>query len=181
MLLDFDGTRYLVELRWSDRPLDFRQLAPHLVTLYGCPDLRRLFISSSGFTEQAIRDLGSILPLRLVLCQLQESSLLEEGRDLKELLRDKVRAAETKQKPQVADSSRKPRPSATGEFLVLDVARRQGSVAAKMRGQDKAELARCQQLSGAARRSEPVRDEGGSSGTLTPERLINESWVLLSG
>ena len=105
MLIDFDGTRYLVELRWSDRPLDFRQLAPHLVTLYGCPDLRGLLISSSGFTDQAFRDLGSILPLRLVLCQLQEIVLLlEEGRDLKELLRAKVLAAETEQKPLAADS-----------------------------------------------------------------------------
>ena len=86
--LKANGTRYLVELRWSDRPLDFRQLAPHLVTLYGCPDFRGLLISSSGFTDQAIRDLGLILPLRLVLCQLQEIVLLlEEGRDLKELLR----------------------------------------------------------------------------------------------
>ena len=103
--IDLDGTRYLVELRWSDRPLDFRQLAPHLVTLYGWPDLRGLLISSSGFTDQAIRDLGSILPPRLVLCRLQEIVLLlEEGRDLKELLRAKVRAAESEQKPLAPDS-----------------------------------------------------------------------------
>jgi len=99
LLIDFDGTRYLVELRWADRPLDFRQLAPHLVTLYGWPDLRGLLISSSGFTDQAIRDLGSILPPRLVLCRLQEIVLLlEEGRDLKGLLRAKIRAAEAEQK-----------------------------------------------------------------------------------
>ena len=53
-----------------------------------CPDLRGLLISSSGFTDQAIRDLSSILPQRLVLCQLQEIVLLlEQGRDLKKLLR----------------------------------------------------------------------------------------------
>jgi DNA replication protein DnaC len=52
------------------------------------------------FTEQAIRDLGSIQPPRLVLCQLEELVLLvEQGRDLKKLLRAKVRAAETEQKP----------------------------------------------------------------------------------
>jgi restriction system protein len=100
VLIDFEEALFLVELRWSDRPLDFRQLAPHLVTLYGCPDLRGLLISSSGFTDQAIRDLSSIQPLRLVLCQLQEIVLLlEQGRDLKRLLRAKVRAAETEQKP----------------------------------------------------------------------------------
>lgn len=105
LLMDFDGTRYLVELRWTDRPLDFRQLAPHLVTLYGCPDLRGLLISSSGFTPQAIRDLGSILPLRLVLCPLQEIVLLlEEGRDLNKLLRTKVQAAEAEQKALAANS-----------------------------------------------------------------------------
>ena len=99
VLIEFDGGLFLVELRWSDRPLDFRQLAPHLVTLYGCPDLRGLLISSSGFTDQAIRDLSSIQPQRLVLCQLQEIVLLlEEGRDLKGLLRAKLRAAETEQK-----------------------------------------------------------------------------------
>jgi restriction system protein len=100
VLIDFEEALFLVELRWSDRPLDFRQLAPHLVTLYGCPDLRGLLISSSGFTDQAIRDLSSIQPQRLVLCHLQEIVLLlEQGRDLKEWLRAKVRAAETEQKP----------------------------------------------------------------------------------
>ena len=79
MLIEFDEGLFLVELRWSDRPLDFRQLAPHLVTLYGCPDLRGLLISSSGFTDQAIRDLSSIQPQRLVLCQLQEIVLLLEA------------------------------------------------------------------------------------------------------
>ena len=100
VLIEFDGGFFLVELRWSDRPLDFRQLAPHLVTLYGCPDLRGLLISSSGFTDQAIRDLSSIQPQRLVLCQLQEIVLLlEEGRDLKGLLLAKLRAAETERRP----------------------------------------------------------------------------------
>jgi len=100
VLIDFEEALFLVELMWSDRPLDFRQLAPHLITLYGCPDLRGLLISSSGFTDQAIRDLSSILPQRLVLCHLQEIVLLlEQGRELKDLLRAKVRAAETEQKP----------------------------------------------------------------------------------
>ncbi|MGZ5978472.1 MAG: hypothetical protein ACXWNX_13600, partial [Isosphaeraceae bacterium] len=100
VLIDFEEELFLVELRWSDRPLDFRQLAPHLITLYGCPDLRGLQISSSGFTDQAIRDLGSILPQRLLLGLLDELvRLLEQGRDLKDLLRAKVRAAETEQKP----------------------------------------------------------------------------------
>jgi hypothetical protein len=100
VLIDFDEALFLVELKWSDKPLDFRQLAPHLVTLYDCPDLRGLLISSSGFTDQAIRDLSSIMPPRLVLGQLDELVLLiEQGRDLKDLLRAKVRAAETAQKP----------------------------------------------------------------------------------
>jgi len=65
-----------------------------------CPDLRGLLISSSGFTDQAIRDLSSIQPQRLVLCHLQEIVLLlEQGRDLKDLLRAKVRTAETEQRP----------------------------------------------------------------------------------
>src|SRR5512135_2720261 len=98
VLIDFDEALFLVELKWSDKPLDFRQLAPHLVTLYDCPDLRGLLISSSGFTDQAIRDLSSIMPPRLVLGQLDELvSLIEQGRDLKALLRAKVRAAETAQ------------------------------------------------------------------------------------
>jgi hypothetical protein len=101
VLIDFDGAPYLVELHWADRPLHFKQLAPHLVTLYGRPELRGLFISSSGFTDHAIRDLGSILPERpCVLCHLEELVLLlERGQDLKTLLRAKVRAAETEQKP----------------------------------------------------------------------------------
>jgi len=99
VLIEFDEGFFLVELRWSDRPLDFKQLAPHLVTLYGCPDLRGLLISSSGFTDHAVRDLSSIQPQRMVLCQLQEIVLLlEQGHDLKKLLRAKLRAAETEQK-----------------------------------------------------------------------------------
>src|SRR5512135_394070 len=101
VLIDFDGAPYLVELRWSDKPLDFKQLGPHLVTLYGCPELRGVFISSSGFTDHAVRDLSSILPERpCVLCHLEEIVLLiEQGRDLKQLLRAKIRAAETEQMP----------------------------------------------------------------------------------
>ncbi len=65
-----------------------------------CPALRGLLISSSGFTDQAIRDLGSIRPPRLVLGQLDELvSLIEQGRDLKALPRAKVRAAQIAQKP----------------------------------------------------------------------------------
>jgi hypothetical protein len=65
-----------------------------------CPDLCGLRISSSRFADQAVRDLSSILPQRLVLCHLQEIVLLlEQGRDLNKLLRAKVRAAETEQKP----------------------------------------------------------------------------------
>jgi hypothetical protein len=101
ILIDLDEAPYRVELRWSDRPLDFKQLAPHLVTLYASPDLRGLFLSSAGFTDQAVRDLASILPQRpCVLCHLEEIViLLEQGRDLKDLLRAKIRAAETEQKP----------------------------------------------------------------------------------
>ena len=66
---------------------------------YDRPDLRGLLISSSGFTDQGIRDLSSIQPQRLVLCQLQEIVLLlEEGRDLKGLLRTRLYTAETEQK-----------------------------------------------------------------------------------
>ena len=65
-----------------------------------CPDLCGLLISSSGFTDQAIRDLGSILQQRLLLCLLDELvRLIEQSRDLKEWLRTKVRAAETEQRP----------------------------------------------------------------------------------
>src|SRR5512135_894017 len=62
VLIDLDGALYLVELRW-------------------------IFISSSGFTDHAVRDLSSILPERpCVLCHLEEIVLvLEQGRDLKEL------------------------------------------------------------------------------------------------
>ena len=101
VLIDFEEALFLVELRCSAKPLDFRQLAPHLVMLYGCPDQRGLLISSSGFTDQTLRELGSILPQRLFLCQLDELAQLlhEQGRSLREWLRTKFRAAETEQKP----------------------------------------------------------------------------------
>ena len=80
VLIDFEGSTVpRGNLRCSAKPLDFRQLAPHLVMLYGCPDQRGLLISSSGFTDQTLRELGSILPQRLFLCQLDElAQLLHE-------------------------------------------------------------------------------------------------------
>ena len=67
-----------------------------------CPDLRGLLISSSGFTDHAIRDLSSILPQQpCVLCHIEEIVLLlEQGRDLKDLLQ-RGSAPETEQKPVV--------------------------------------------------------------------------------
>ena len=122
MLIDFDGAPYLVELRWTDRPLDFSQLAPHLVTLYGWPELRGLFISSSGFTDQAMRDLDSILPRRPVLCHLEEIVLLlEQGQDLKGCSRQGPGGRDRAKAPGCRFQVINPRPSAAGGFLVPDI------------------------------------------------------------
>ena len=71
-------------------------MALHLVSIYSRSDVRGVFISSSGYTEAALIDCGHALQQKvIVLCHTEELvMLLERDKDMKQLLRAKVRAAQ---------------------------------------------------------------------------------------
>ena len=89
-----------MELRWSAKPLDFRQLAPHLVMLYGCPDPRApdlvLGIYRPGSPGARLHPAAAAIPLP---ARRARPTPPRTGRNLREWLRTKFRAAETEQKP----------------------------------------------------------------------------------
>jgi restriction system protein len=94
-LIDFEGDLYLVEMRWSTKPIGTREIGPHLVRVYNRGDVRGIFISASGYSEAAITDRRFALQQKVfVLFDLEELvMLLEHHKDLKELIRAKVYAA----------------------------------------------------------------------------------------
>jgi hypothetical protein len=101
--IELDGRAYLVESRWQAGPIDTPEIAAHLVRVFGRGDAGGIFISCSDYTEATLAECGVALKDRVViLCQVEELvMLLERARDLKQLLRDKVRAAMVDQVPYI--------------------------------------------------------------------------------
>jgi len=100
-LVELDGHTYLVEMKWWSEPIGREQIAPHLVSIYSRGDVRGIFISSSAYTDGAIADCTHALQQKVVvLCHIEELvMLLEQDKDLKQLLRAKVRAAQIDRTP----------------------------------------------------------------------------------
>ncbi|MDA1189787.1 MAG: restriction endonuclease [Chloroflexi bacterium] len=94
-VIDFEGTLYLVELKWLKGPVDKPDISTHLVRIFGRHSVRGIFISVNGFTKPAIATCKEHLAnAPVVLVGLEEIVLaLEHEADLAELLRVKVRAA----------------------------------------------------------------------------------------
>ncbi|RQW87834.1 MAG: restriction endonuclease [Geobacter sp.] len=94
-VVELDGNIYLVEMKWWDSPIGVPEISQHLVRIYHRGHARGIYISSSGYTEPAIKTCKEALTkTTIVLCQLQEIVfLLDKEEDLKELLRKKVQAA----------------------------------------------------------------------------------------
>ncbi len=100
-VIEIDGTPYLVEMKWWQKPIGKGEIAQHLVRLYQRGDGRGIFISASGYTEPALIDCKEALQQRvIVLCELREIiRLLEEESSLIDLLKAKIRAAMIDKKP----------------------------------------------------------------------------------
>jgi restriction system protein len=100
-VIEFGGHLYLVEMKWWKDPIGVAEISPHLVRLFGRPDVRGMFISASGFTDPAIRSVKDALAHKLCfLCDLKEIvMLLEQDGDLVELLQRKTRAAQMYKEP----------------------------------------------------------------------------------
>jgi restriction system protein len=94
-VIEIDGVRYLVEMKWWQKPLGAPEVAPHLVRVYGRGHAGGLIISNSGFTDAAIQSCKEALAQKvIILCELHEMVLLldQEG-NIKDFFKRKIDAA----------------------------------------------------------------------------------------
>lgn len=94
-VIEIDGEIYLVEMKWWDKPLGNGEVSQHLVRVFNRQCVRGILISYSGYTSPAITMCKeSLSQMVIVLCTLQEiMRILEEGGNLKELLKLKIHGA----------------------------------------------------------------------------------------
>jgi restriction endonuclease Mrr len=100
-VIEFEGHTYLVEMKWLKDPVGVPELSTHMIRLFGRPDVRGIFISTSEFASSAISEcITHSAQKTMVLCSLREIvMLLMNERDLIAMLRTKVRAAVLDKKP----------------------------------------------------------------------------------
>jgi restriction system protein len=93
--VEFDGTIYLVEMKWWNQPLGVPEVSQHVVRVFNRGNVGGIVISAAGFTDPAIAIARDALSQKVVvLCDLREIvMLLDREADLLEFLRSKVRAA----------------------------------------------------------------------------------------
>jgi restriction system protein len=94
-VIELEGTLYLVEMKWWKDALGPGDVAQHLVRVFNRGHARGVFISASGYTSAAILSCKESLTRAVfVLCALEEIVLLlEEERDLRAFLKQKINAA----------------------------------------------------------------------------------------
>lgn len=94
-VIEFEGSVYLAEMKWTKSPLGPGEVAQHLVRVFSRADARGLFISASGYTPAALASCKESLQKSVfALCTLQEFVfLLERQLDLKQFLKTKITAA----------------------------------------------------------------------------------------
>lgn len=94
-VIEIDGHLYLVEIKWWKDALGPGDVAQHLVRVFNRGHARGVFISASGYTPAAIISCKESLTRAVfVLCALEELvMLLEDERDLKDFLKQKIHAA----------------------------------------------------------------------------------------
>jgi len=106
-VVEIESHVYLVEMKWWNEPLGVGDVSSHIVRLFGRGDARGIFISSSGYTEPAVTTCKDALHQKVVvLCKLEEIvQLLDSEASLRELLKDKVRAAIVEKNPLFSKAS----------------------------------------------------------------------------
>ena len=94
-VIELDGEIYLVEIKWTENEIGVDHLSSHLIRIYHRGYTRAIFISGSGYTKPALSMCQEALQKTvIVLCTLEEIfRLLEEEKDLKIFLKDKIHAA----------------------------------------------------------------------------------------
>jgi restriction system protein len=100
-VVELDDEIYLVEMKWLQDAADVNDVSRHLIRIYHRGFARGIFISASGYTEPAVEICREALQRTVVtLCVLEEFvSLLEQEKDLKRLLKDKIHFAVIDKKP----------------------------------------------------------------------------------
>jgi restriction system protein len=100
-VVEIDGSVYLVEMKWWDKPIGRQEIAPHLVSVYGRGDVGGIFISYSGYSPAAVEDAKTGLSQKVfVLTVLQEIvEVLERDGDLKAMFKEKINRAKTDKNP----------------------------------------------------------------------------------
>jgi restriction system protein len=92
---EIDGELYLVEMKWWNKALGPGEVSQHLVRVFNRGHARGIFISGSNYTDAALNtckeSLGKTV---IVLCLLEEIFfLLEQEKDLKSYLKEKINTA----------------------------------------------------------------------------------------
>jgi len=100
-LIEYKGHLYFVEMKWLKDAVGRSEMAPHLVNIYNRSEVRGLFISASGYSPAAVADAKAALAQKVcVLAELEEIvALLEREGDLRELLQQKIIAAQADKNP----------------------------------------------------------------------------------
>lgn len=90
-----EGNVYLVEMKWTNKPLGPNELSQHLVRMFLKGGSRAIFISTAGYTEPAITMCrGALKTSVVVLCKLEEFViLLDKEVELTSFLKKKIDAA----------------------------------------------------------------------------------------
>lgn len=90
--VEFDGTIYLVEMKWTKTPIDTGDVSTHMVRIFGRDSAKGIYISYAGYTKAAIQECKDQLShIILTLCTIEELvHLLETRGDIKQFLKTKI-------------------------------------------------------------------------------------------
>jgi restriction system protein len=99
--VEIDGTLYLVEMKWWDKPIGRQEIAPHFVSVYGRGNVGGIFISYSGYSPAAIEDAKTGLAQKVfVLTELQEIiQVIDRETNLTALFKEKINRAKSDRNP----------------------------------------------------------------------------------
>ncbi|WP_422098080.1 restriction endonuclease [Variovorax sp.] len=100
-IVEFEGSIYLVEMKWLSTPVGVQELGSHMIRLFAREGVRGIFISNSDFSASAIAECVTHSNNKtMALCTLREIvMLLLNERDLVALLRSKVQFAILDKRP----------------------------------------------------------------------------------
>lgn len=102
-VVELDGHLYLVEMKWHSEKIGKKEISEHLVRVFNRGDARGIFISATDYSQPSITLCKEALNQKVfILCSLREFILaLEQERDIKQMLKDKINAAIIEKNPYI--------------------------------------------------------------------------------